>query len=326
MGFTYPLAPVDYDASSSLALEELITELDDLHSTASILSWLPRSRLRRLSISLVSEEYGFHDSVEALSYANSLLKMHLGTLQEVVFSNAWRLHLPFPREFDRAWGSVFRITDLVLGTDPGPAREDSGPLLTIYDYLATVSLDMDLGLYLMRLRIESNIEDNGTANDDDPGGTRLKSLLGHRKAFEHIRILIVSPKRPGDIQDKGHQGTWIDTSKEEMLAWRITRHGPPSLRYISIGQCSFWVDRSEGSSDFTLVSWSHATGGLDLRLKWDVHKWATRDDLDFIDPLSRLNRERHGVEVPSTPSYKQLLRWNFLVARRVDGVTTDPET
>ena len=322
MGFKFPPAPVGYDGTSSPALEELTTELDDLHSTVSILSWLPRSRLRRLSISLFSEEYGFPDSIYASACADSLIKLYGGTLEEVIFSNAWRLDPPFAYDFDRNWGGVFRITDLVLGTDRGLARERPDPLPTLYDYLQTVSVGMELGLYLTRVRIESNHADN----TDDSGDARLESLLDHRKAFTQLRILIISPKRPKDIKDMSRQGTEPDPSKEETLAWKISRYVPPSLRYISIGQYAFWVDRSEGSSDFALVSWSYATGGFDLRLKWDVHKWATRDDLDFIDPLSRLNQERHGVEVPSTPDYTHLLRWNFLVARRVDGVTTDPET
>ena len=256
--------------------------------------------------------------MDAPTHVNSLIKLHLDSLQEIIFSNAWKLGPYFHRSFDREWGSNFSITDLVLGTDRGPTVVHHDPLLTICDYLAALSVDAHFGSYLLRIRIENN----DAANADDSDDARLEPLLSTQDVFKHIRILIVSPKR---INQKSSKGVDIGAHEQETLAWKISRYGPPSLRYISIGQYAFWVDRSEGSTDFTLVPWSHATGS-DHRLKWEVHEWATEEDLAFIDPLSRLNRERHGVEVQSAPGYMHLPRWNFFVARRIDGVTwTEPE-
>ena len=217
-----PPADTDFSATSSTLLEELTTEIDDIPSIANLLTYVPFSPLHRLSVSLIDEGKRFTESAR---HACSLVRQHHKMLQEIVFSNAWKLPYSFAGLFDDEWGNLFRITDLVLGTDYGPAAGPSGAPSQLWYYLTAISLGKRFGTHLARIRIESSDVLNFVDSTSD-SDSRFESLLSSSATLKHLRILIISPKRPNQTQ---HKDMDFGTYEEGRLAEKIARYGPPSL-------------------------------------------------------------------------------------------------
>ena len=330
---------------SSLLLEELTTELDDVGSTLNLLGWVPRSRLRRLTLSPACRRGTAQaDSVgtAAIGIVSQILAAHADTLQEIVFTNAWNIHTDFATDFNNQWKFKFVITDLILGTQD-PDRQNDEP---------TISNTEDS--HALRLHLWGGVESVGKLSDTFRWGGNIERIrigsayvtsdlssarqcLASDLQFPELcslRILIISPKTAGPVPiDRPSYSAWE-------LAWYIALHGPSTLRYISAGTSAFWIVRrgdigmandqrehylapptweeSDRPKPLWLVPWHLAITQRHEHIKSDVHAWATSADWEFIDQGSHLHRDRRGnIHCERHPPYVYLQRWNKLIARRV---------
>ena len=305
--------PTDHTLST-ISLTSLTTQFDHLPSTPNLLTWMPQSRLRRLSL-LTTTKSPEKDPIEAI---NSIIHPHESTLQEIQLTNAWRTHYSFCSSFNTRWASQFAITELNVGLlDSGrreydPARLPVGDSLSVALYGWSALTGNESGRWgdqLLRVRLENvNLEKAKVEGIDDENLSKL-------------RVLIVTPRGRGFEK---HYPAPIGSFKEGRLALDIAKLALPSLRYLSVGLDVFWIDHptrpGSGSNDEEERSPRlRHYADADCEDRAEMQKWFTKEDRDFIDPNSRLNAPRKDrVFVADEPDYWLVVNWNYMVARRVD--------
>ena len=326
----------DGTKTSTCSITELKTQLDDLNTTPSILSWLPNSCLERLSISSGCARDMLNDrGLDGLVPINKIVTAHQETLEETVMTHAWFTRRDLAERFNATWEGKFAITELVLGlTEPQARRHQHDESITRHasfkDYLfgqeplsprhtplhpSSPPLWNPIlprwGMKLRRLRLE-NMEVDGVVVDgiDHP-------------SLEKLRVLIITPHGGTLVK---HYPEPLQDFAEGRLAREVARRASGSLRYLSIGKDTFWVGRGEqnepnkeGNSsrdDTKVIHYADATPTQ----RTEIQTWLSDEDRAFIDPLSRLNLPRHervwlGEE---EPDLEFVTGWNFMVARRID--------
>ena len=335
----------------AVALEELHTQLDDIASTSNILTWMPASRLQRLSISAGCKDL----ETDCFHVINRTVSTHQETLHEIIFTNVWYANTDLTDRFNMAWVGRFAITDLVLGMTDYQAYSQDESCLDYCDHGFSDDPEEDL----------SDNQDDGLSNDKDDafdngpnyvlargvsndrvhseGIRKMKLssyLFGHHshvpmrwgqklerlalEAFnirrwrvdgiQHpdlsaLRVLILCP-RGRDLEKE--YPTPLSNYPAGMLALKITKLGPSTLRYLVVGKDSFWINDQR---DIIYI----ADAGPDER--GEIFAWMNEHDKAFIDPDSRINAPRKGRIIETfEPDYALVTEWNFMVARRVSGV------
>ena len=211
-------------------------KLDDIDSVKNILSWLPDSQLARLAFSPVlpeNERSGLRSLTVPLAVTNNTTTIQQDWLQQIVFSNAWRIDECFIDYFSDHWRHKFRVTDLVLATAP---ISMSGCEKGHSCYSSRHDLEHTLfgcsknpnrwGSYIERIRLEESWAAHGyiLGPEDLPNHVSLKNL----------RILILSPNNVCKEYDRMPPATY-----HEAIAMKMIETAPSSLRYISICQDAF---------------------------------------------------------------------------------------
>ena len=292
---------------TSLALEELITHLDYTQSTPNILSWMPNSRLRRLSI----EAHG----TDIFNIIKQIVTDHQETLQEIVFTSAWestRSDYHFGDKFNAAWEGWFAITDLVLACKSPTFYHPSSGLRQTY-----LSYDLFAARTWYRTRWGQRLE-----------RVRLEAPPLHSMGLEclqeptlaNLRILILYPALPGQTGARYPQP--LESFEEGRLASRIAQQAPTSLRYLSVGRDAFWI---EPNGEPRIRYYAEALAGK----RAEIMSWLTEEDRAFIDPDTWFNvRRKHDYVPPDSasgfpPDDSILNEWNFIIARRVQKTSVD---
>ena len=307
-------APPTNHTLCTVSLTSLTTQFDHQPSTPNLLTWMPQSRLHRLSL-LTASKWPGEDSTEAI---NSTIHSHGSTLQEIQLTNAWHTQYSFGSSFNTTWASQFTITELNLGLpDTNFDGENlsrlpnSGSLLfALYGWSSfTGSESGRWGDQLLRVRLENVDLEKATAKGVDD------------KNLSNLRVLIVTPRGRGFEK---HYPAPIRSFKEGRLALEIAKVAPPSLRYLSVGLDVFWLDhptrpgsssKEEEESSPRLRYYADA----DYEDRAEMQTWFTKEDRDFINPDSRLNAPRKDrVFLEDEPDYWLVVNWNYMVARRVD--------
>ena len=337
------MQPKPSNITPSVALEEIQTQLDDVASTTNVLTWMPASRLQRLSISAGCKDL----ETDCFRVINEVVSTHQETLHEIILTNVWYANTDLVDRFNMAWVNHFAITDLVLGmTDSRSYSQNEG------------SFDFSDGGF-------SDDQDDDSSDDQDgasdnrrkkvcPCGRshsplsertirkrKLSSyLFGHhshvpmrwgqkleRLALEALnirrakvdgiqdpdlaalRILILCPR--GRDMEKQYP-TPLPDYPGGKLALKIAKHGPSTLRYLVVGKDSFWINERRD-----IIYTADAGPGV----RGEIFAWMNEHDKAFIDPDSRINAPRKGRIIETyEPDYALVTEWNFMVARRVSGV------
>ena len=288
-----------------MALEELHTQLEDPASTYNLLTWMPKSRLQRLSISAGCKNL-FNDCFDDI---NKVVKAHQETLQEIRLTNVWYAQTNIADRFNMDWDGHFAITDLVLAMNDVQAyaqddlfevpqhdtfnHQQQNPEFRLY-HLGLFSYEPERwGKKLERLALEAF----------DIERTKLNGI--EEPDLAALRILILCPR---GLNMKKQYPAPLPTFAAGKLALEIAKLGPSTLRYLIIGKDSFWI------KDRDIIYVADASP----ETRGEISSWMNEHDKAFIDPDSRINAPRKGrfIQTPD-PDYSLVTGWNFMVARRV---------